>query len=250
MEQYSLIDNLVLFLRSSLPSLVTYITAYWVLDKGQLLEVLFPFLKGCPSNIRVDWISRILSSYNAIYMVCGVIVLLIRDDGLHEDLIYYTSPEAFHYSSNFFGYIVYDLALSLSYSCLWDPSIIFHHILFLTLVALSNTFQLFSGVGCWVTLNEISTFFLNLIWFFITTQSTTKKKLPTQIVRATQILFVVTFFLFRVLVNTVITKKVITNIYPTSNPLKPMVYVLFPVVCILNWYWFAQIMTRAQRYRV
>eukprot|EP01124_Arcella_intermedia_P026513 TRINITY_DN4999_c0_g1_i1.p1 TRINITY_DN4999_c0_g1~~TRINITY_DN4999_c0_g1_i1.p1 ORF type:complete len:265 (-),score=15.04 TRINITY_DN4999_c0_g1_i1:26-820(-) len=248
----SILTNLLSFVKRSLPSLGTYTAAYMALDKGKMVEALFPVLNGSPNDIRIEWISRVLSNCNAVFMVLGVVRLLKRDTRLRRDLVYYDSPEALGLSASFFGYVVYDLALCLSNSCLRDPSIVFHHFLFLALVSMSNTFNRFAGYGSWLTLNEISTVFLNQRWFFMAIESLTKEERSSKVVMGNQLLFVVTFFVFRVVLNTIITKNVITTMQKQKDnknkvetrTLKLIAYLFFPLLCLLNWYWFSLIASK------
>eukprot|EP01124_Arcella_intermedia_P014024 TRINITY_DN20415_c0_g2_i1.p1 TRINITY_DN20415_c0_g2~~TRINITY_DN20415_c0_g2_i1.p1 ORF type:complete len:231 (-),score=57.42 TRINITY_DN20415_c0_g2_i1:1-693(-) len=228
--------NLITLLRKSLPAVGFYSGLYLALKKSGIVETLLPFLKGAPENIKIEWTSRIVSNCNAIFIVLRILRLFYRDERVRHDLIYYVAPEAMDTAPLFFGYVAYDLALCLSNQCLRAPSIIFHHSLYLILSAFFYTYQRCSGFGSYLTLNEISTLFLNQRWFFQTAETITKVALSSKLVMGNQLLFVVSFFLFRVVINTANTVNVVTTMKPKETVMmKVVAYLCFPVLCVLNW---------------
>lgn len=130
-------------------------------------------------------------------------------------------------------YLAFDLCAN---ECKIDVQI--HHITVLFVAGLSLYFGSLHTIGVLLLLNEISTVFLNMSYWFKTEPQKKRKSHCEVLIR---ILFVVSFFLFRVLLIPFVLVLMFSCAYTVLE------YIMLLAIgshAVLNFYWFSKIIKK------
>jgi len=237
-----------LFLPTFGTSVALYSLGYWALDHGNGFERIFGGLfargKEIPHIMKIEWCIRTFSTLNCCLTMAQTLSEFYRKPELFDDPLAGKTDNLVIVSASFLGYITYDLGITfINYKDLGFASVIFHHVLMLFLGLLGNYLNTFFPLaGIW-TLNEISTIFININWFFTRMEEVNGYPVPKILHLINRILIWVSFFLFRVILHGYIDTKVVQEVL-LKNPskynqaVKLFSATLVPAFGLLNFYWF------------
>eukprot|EP01027_Heterolobosea_sp_BB2_P028007 GEZU01043832.1.p2 GENE.GEZU01043832.1~~GEZU01043832.1.p2 ORF type:complete len:271 (+),score=60.72 GEZU01043832.1:186-998(+) len=197
---------------------------------------------------RAEWCSYVVSSIHALVVSITAIYLLTNDPDLRNNIVFASNPYGMKIMAVFFGYLIYDLIITIRhYKTLMSPSMLFHHVICITMTCFPLTDALqhtYLCPGCHFLINELSTPLLNHRYFLKTLGYGVTH--PASVV--TTLAFAVVFFFCRVVVNGYLLVRIFSqtsDIYSKVNTAAFVGVLFFPMVFfLLQAYWFASIVKR------
>lgn len=134
---------------------------FWVLCYGLSDLVFGPTYSRLSAAKKVDWNSRIVSSFHAILAICFSVVSVAEHGAWNMPFTHWTTPLTHAWTALAQGYFTYDLALVLRHRSLFNVPILIHHTIGVWSYGYSVVYQVGITWGYWFLITEASTPFVN-----------------------------------------------------------------------------------------